>query len=129
MGYRFQLAVGKYSYLALPSSIHSTGALLFVLDIRLSRAWPPSASIEGYSGFELLGKKFCILYALCEQQLSKQRPAWKGGHLKMLKESSELLEHRNMKLLKTVEIEIHIFLSASEIDDGKVDVSPVVEGP
>lgn len=47
----------------------------------------------------------------------------------MLKESGELLEHRNMKLLKTVEIEIHIFLSASKIDDGKVDVSPVVEGP
>merc|ERR1719393_1173633 len=27
----------------------------------------------GYSQMDLLGKKFCILYALCEQQLSKQR--------------------------------------------------------
>jgi dynein heavy chain len=27
----------------------------------------------GYSQIESLGKKFCILYALCEQQLSKQR--------------------------------------------------------
>jgi len=27
----------------------------------------------GYSQMEMLGKKFCILYALCEQQLSKQR--------------------------------------------------------
>ncbi|CAK0855452.1 unnamed protein product [Prorocentrum cordatum] len=27
----------------------------------------------GYSLIDLLGKKFCILYALCEQQLSKQR--------------------------------------------------------
>ena len=43
-------------------------------------------------------------------------------------ERGTLLEHRNMKLLKTMEIEIHIFLSASEID-GKVDVNPVVEGP
>jgi dynein heavy chain len=27
----------------------------------------------GYSSMDILGKKFCILYALCEQQLSKQR--------------------------------------------------------
>ncbi|CAE8603461.1 unnamed protein product [Polarella glacialis] len=27
----------------------------------------------GYSSMDLLGKKFCVLYALCEQQLSKQR--------------------------------------------------------
>merc|ERR1719393_1084486 len=27
----------------------------------------------GYSMMEILGKKSCILYALCEQQLSKQR--------------------------------------------------------
>eukprot|EP00929_Paragymnodinium_shiwhaense_P087549 TRINITY_DN476_c0_g6_i1.p1 TRINITY_DN476_c0_g6~~TRINITY_DN476_c0_g6_i1.p1 ORF type:complete len:3651 (-),score=1240.57 TRINITY_DN476_c0_g6_i1:538-10725(-) len=27
----------------------------------------------GYSQMDILGKKFCILYALCEQQLSKQR--------------------------------------------------------
>lgn len=33
----------------------------------------------GYSQFELLGKKFCILYALCEQQLSKQRQGKLGN--------------------------------------------------
>jgi dynein heavy chain len=27
----------------------------------------------GYASIDILGKKFCILYALCEQQLSKQR--------------------------------------------------------
>ena len=27
----------------------------------------------GYASMEVLGKKFCVLYALCEQQLSKQR--------------------------------------------------------
>merc|ERR1719440_2586410 len=27
----------------------------------------------GYSQIDVIGKKFCILYALCEQQLSKQR--------------------------------------------------------
>ncbi|CAK0822430.1 unnamed protein product [Prorocentrum cordatum] len=27
----------------------------------------------GYASMDMLGKKFCILYALCEQQLSKQR--------------------------------------------------------
>jgi dynein heavy chain, axonemal len=27
----------------------------------------------GFSLMDMLGKKFCILYALCEQQLSKQR--------------------------------------------------------
>ncbi|CAE8591739.1 unnamed protein product, partial [Polarella glacialis] len=27
----------------------------------------------GYSSMDMIGKKFCVLYALCEQQLSKQR--------------------------------------------------------
>ena len=30
----------------------------------------------GYSAIDLLGKKFCILYALCEQQLSKSGARW-----------------------------------------------------
>ena len=45
---------------------------LIILVIKAPTLFPASFS-PGYSQMDLLGKKFCILYALCEQQLSKQR--------------------------------------------------------